>query len=213
MIKIFRYLLFFVGLVCFGLGSALAVKVKFLGLHPWDVLNVALFQHFGLTIGTWSVISGLFLVCFSLIFNRKYVNIGTFLNALLIGPIMDFFLWIDILPNATHTWVDYVILLCGIIITGIGGGMYVAGGIGAGPRDGFMLFVSDKTRLSVSQARITVESLVLIIGYLLGGPAYLVSIFYTFIQSPVFHRSLKLFNRLVVFVTQKRSPESVIVSE
>jgi uncharacterized protein len=213
MIKIFRYFLFFGGLVCFGLGSALAVKVKFLGLHPWDVLNVALFQHFGLTIGTWSVISGLLLVAFSLIYNRKYVNIGTFLNALLIGPIMDFFLWTDILPDATHTWIDYVILLCGIIITGIGGGMYVAGGIGAGPRDGFMLFISDKTRLSVSQARITVESLVLIIGYLLGGPAYLVSIFYTFIQSPVFHRSLKLFNRLVEAVTQKKTPKNVIVSE
>jgi uncharacterized protein len=213
MIKIVRYCLFFGGLVCFGLGSALAVKVKFLGLHPWDVLNVALFQHFGLSIGTWSVISGLFLIAFSLIFNRKYVNIGTFLNALLIGPIMDFFLWTDILPDATHTWLDYLILLSGIIITGIGGGMYVAGGIGAGPRDGFMLFISDKTRLTVSQARITVESLVLIIGFLLGGPAYLVSIFYTFIQSPIFQRSLKLFNRLVEMMTAKRSPKSVVVSE
>lgn len=205
MIKIFRYLLFFGGLVCFGLGSALAVKVKFLGLHPWDVLNVALFQHFGLTIGTWSVISGLFLICFSLIFNRKYINIGTFLNALLIGPIMDFFLWTDLLPDATQTWVDYLILLSGIIITGIGGGMYVAGGIGAGPRDGFMLYISDKTRLTVSQARITVESLVLIIGYVLGGPAYIVSIFYTFIQSPVFHRSLKFFTKLVEMMTLKQT--------
>jgi uncharacterized membrane protein YczE len=106
-----------------------------------------------------------------------------------------------------------LILLSGIIITGIGGGMYVAGGIGAGPRDGFMLFISDKTRLSVSQARITVESLVLIIGYLLGGPAYLVSIFYTFIQSPIFQRSLKLFNKLVEMITEKKSPKSVVVSE
>lgn len=213
MVKVFRYLLFFGGLVCFGLGSALAVKVKFLGLHPWDVLNVALFQHFGLSIGTWSVISGLFLIAFSLLFNRKYINIGTFLNALLIGPIMDFFLWTDILPDATHTWIDYLILLCGIIITGIGGGMYVAGGIGAGPRDGFMLFISDKTKLSVSKARITVESIILVIGYLLGGPAYLVSIFYTFIQSPVFYRSLKLFNRVVALVIQKESPKHVIVSK
>lgn len=126
---------------------------------------------------------------------------------------MDFFLWTDILPDATHTWIDYLILLCGIIITGIGGGMYVAGGIGAGPRDGFMLFISDKTKLSVSKARITVESIILVIGYLLGGPAYLVSIFYTFIQSPVFYRSLKLFNRVVALVIQKESPKHVIVSK
>ncbi|WML45779.1 hypothetical protein [Neobacillus sp. PS3-40] len=213
MIKVFRYLLFFCGLVCFGLGSALAVKVKFLGLHPWDVLNVALFQHFGLTIGTWSVICGLFLVSISLIVNRKYINIGTFLNALMIGPIMDFFLWTDILPNPTHSWVDYLILLSGIIITGIGGGMYVAAGIGAGPRDGFMLFISDKTKLTVSQARITVESLVLIVGYFLGGPVFLASFVYTFIQSPVFHRSLKLFNRVVDRVAEKKLTKGIIYSE
>lgn len=204
MTKLFRYILFFCGLICFGLGNALAVKVKFLGLHPWDVLNVALYQHFGLTIGTWSVLTGLFLVLISLFVNRGYINIGTFLNALIIGPIMDFFLWSGLLPNPTHTWVDYVILLAAIVITGIGGGMYVAGGIGAGPRDGFMLSISDKTKLSVSQARIIVESIVLIIGYFLNGPIYFASFVYTFIQSPVFHRSLKFFKRIVENISQRQ---------
>lgn len=193
---VIRYSFFFLGLVCFGLGIAISVKVQHLGLHPWDVLNVALFQHFGFSIGTWSVIVGLGLIVVSLIVSKKYVNIGTFLNALLIGPILDFFLWTDILPAATHTWTDYIWLLLGILIVGTGGGMYVAGGIGAGPRDGFMLSMADKTSLSVSKARIVVECVVLLIGYLLGGPVFIVTFFYTFILSPVFQFSLKMFTRL-----------------
>jgi uncharacterized membrane protein YczE len=191
-----RYGFFFSGLVCFGLGIAITVKVKYLGLHPWDVLNVALYEHFGLTIGTWSIFVGLLLIGVSLLVSRKYVNIGTFLNALLIGPIMDFFLWLDVLPYASNTWIDYLILLLGIVIIGIGGGLYVAGGIGAGPRDGFMLSISERTGLSISKARIVVESIVLVVGFLLGGPVFWVTFIYTFILSPIFQFSLKFFLRL-----------------
>ncbi|MBT2696980.1 YitT family protein [Bacillus sp. ISL-40] len=203
--KFFQYFLFFAGLTFFGLGNAIAVKVKYVGLHPWEVLNVALYQHFGLTIGTWGVICGLILIFISFFVARSYISIGTILNALCIGPIMDFFLWLDILPKATGTWLDYLILLSGIMITGIGGGMYVAAGIGAGPRDGFMLSISDKTKLSVSQARIIVESIVLMIGLLLSGPVFIATFLYTFIQSPIFHHSLKLFKSLVETVKRKNS--------
>lgn len=136
---IVRYLFFFIGLVCFSLGSALTIKVQHLGIHPWDVLNVAFFQHFGISIGFWSVIVGLILIMISLFINQKYINIGTFLNALLIDPILDFFLWLDVLPEPSYTWTDYLWLLLGILIVGTGGGLYVSGGIGAVPRDGFML--------------------------------------------------------------------------
>lgn len=191
-----RYAFYFTGLVLFGLGVAFSVKVQYLGLHPWDVLNVALFDHFGFSIGTWSIVVGLLLIGVSLLVSKKYVNIGTFLNALLIGPIMDFFLWVDILPDASNTWTDYLLLLIGILLIGLGGGLYVSGGVGAGPRDGFMLSMSERTGLSVSKARILVESIVLVIGYLLGGPVFWVTFIYTFLLSPIFQFSLKFFTRL-----------------
>lgn len=191
-----RYTFYFIGLICFGLGVAFSVKVKYLGLHPWDVLNVALFEHFGFSIGTWSIMVGLVLIVISLLVSKKYVNVGTFLNALLIGPIMDFFLWLDILPNASNSWTDYLILLLGISLTGLGGGLYVSGGVGAGPRDGFMLSMSERFRISVVKARIMVELIVLAIGFLLGGPVFWVTFIYTLILSPIFQFSLKFFTRL-----------------
>ncbi len=195
-LNLIRYTFYFSGLVCFGLGAAVTVKVQYLGLHPWDVLNVALFEKLGLSIGTWSIIIGLILIGISLLVSRKYVNIGTILNALLIGPIMDFFLWLDVLPEAGHTWTDYIILLIGIFLIGIGGGLYVSGGVGAGPRDGFMLSMSERTGWSVSKARIVVETIVLVIGYFLEGPVFWATIIFTFILSPIFQFSLKFFTRL-----------------
>ncbi|MGC1632441.1 MAG: hypothetical protein WA749_10055 [Gelidibacter sp.] len=191
-----RYTFFFIGLIFFGLGVAISVKVQYLGLHPWDVLNIALFDRFGFSIGTWSIVIGLMLIGVSLLVRKKYVNIGTFLNALLIGPIMDLFLWLDILPDASNNWTDYIFLLLGISLIGLGGGLYVSGGVGAGPRDGFMLSISEQTGLSVVKARILVELIVLAIGFLLGGPVFWVTFIYTLILSPIFQFSLKFFTRL-----------------
>ncbi|MFJ7975621.1 YczE/YyaS/YitT family protein [Peribacillus sp. JNUCC 23] len=207
-LRLFRYFIFFLGLTLFGLGNAIAVNVKFLGLHPWEVLNVAMFQRFGLTIGTWNVICGLMLVLVVFLVDRRYISVGTFFNALLIGPIMDFFLWLDILPHATeYLWLNLLILVSGVTITGIGGGMYVACRFGAGPRDGFMLSVSDKTGLSVSRARIVVETLVLIIGFILGGPVFVMTFIYTFIQSPVFQYSMKTIRTFIDSLDSKQKEQ------
>ncbi|MGE7907168.1 YczE/YyaS/YitT family protein [Peribacillus sp. NPDC094092] len=203
--RLLRYFIFFLGLTFFGLGNAIAVNVQSLGLHPWEVLNVALFQRFGFTIGTWSVMCGLVLVLITVVVDRKYISIGTFLNALSIGPIMDFFLHLNILPHETEQlWLNLLILLMGIIISGIGGGIYVAAGIGAGPRDGFMLSVSEKTGLSVSRARIVVESLILIFGFILGGPVFIMTFAYTFIQSPIFQFSMKLMRSYIASLERKQ---------
>ena len=202
-----RWFIFFLGVTLLGAGNAMAVNVKYLGLNPWDVLNVALFDHLGLSIGSWGVLTGFFLILVTLIMDKKYISLGTFLNALAVGPIMDFFLWSGILPESTNVWADCLILLMAVVIAGIGGGMYVAAGLGAGPRDGFMLSISDKTGLSVSRARILMESAVLIAGFLLGGPVFIASFIYTFIQSPVFQWTFKQVKG-IIFKRQQTEPVS-----
>lgn len=73
----------------------------------------------------------------------------------------------------------------------------------AGPRDGFMLTISDKTGLSISRARIIVECFVLVIGFMLGGPVFIVTFLYTFIQSPIFQHSFKVFQKLLHTLNNK----------
>ncbi|WP_226534880.1 YczE/YyaS/YitT family protein [Fictibacillus halophilus] len=192
-----RVSFFVIGLCIFSYGIALAIQVKYLGVSPWDVLNIALFDKFGFTIGTWNIIVGLLLISITLKVNRKYINVGTFLNAVLVGVMVDTFLYFQLLPSSSGLPFDVLILFIGIVLMGIGGGMYSAAGIGAGPRDGFMLSISEKTGISISRVRILMECLVLLLGLLIGGPVFIFTFIYTFIQSPIFQRSFLFCSRWI----------------
>lgn len=179
-------LIFFIGNIIFALGITITIKVQHLGLHPWDVLSVGLYEKFGLSIGSWNIIVGILLVSVSLILDRTYVRVGTLFNVILIGSLIDLYLWLDFLPNPTYTWLDSITIIIGIVIMGIGGGIYNGAGIGSGPRDGFMLSISDKTGISIGKVRIITETLVLVIGWIIGGPVFIFTFIFTFIQSPIF---------------------------
>ena len=200
---------FIVGLILFSYGIAVAIKVKYLGVHPWDVLNIALFDKFGLTIGTWNVILGIMLVLITLLIDRSFVNIGTFINALMVGPMVDFFLWLDVLPQASTLVFDILVLLLGIVIMGIGGGMYNAARIGSGPRDGFMLAISVKLGYSISRVRMIVESIVLVVALIMGGPVFIFTFIYTFIQSPIFQAAYKVCTRWIEKLSSKQKMISI----
>lgn len=203
MIRTIRWIFYMAGLLIFSYGITVALKLQYLGVHPWDVLNVALYEKLGLSIGSWAIIISLFLIVVSWILDKSYIKIGTFLNAILVGAFVDMFLWIDFLPNANHTWTDYVVMVLGIIVMGFGGGLYNSAEIGAGPRDGFMLSISDKLGKSVGLVRIIVESLVLVIGLLLGGPVFLFTFIFTFVQSPVFAFTLSKFKAIIVWIEKR----------
>lgn len=202
-----RMLFFFLGLVTVSLGITITINVQYLGLHPWDVLAVGLYHKLGLTVGSWGILIGVFLTIISLILDRTYVKIGTFINLVAIGLFIDFFLWIDFLPKASSSWTDIVILLLGVSIMGLGGGLYSAAGLGAGPRDGFMLSISDKTGLSIGKVRMITETIVLLFGLLIGGPVFIFSFLITFIQSPIFQLSFERLSRFVERMEGKYYPE------
>lgn len=177
---------FLFGLAIFSFGISLTINMQHLGLHPWDVLSVAMYDKVGLSIGSWNIIIGVVLICVALVLDRTYVKLGTFLNAVIVGSLVDFYLWLDILPTASHTWTDIIVISLGIIIMGVGGGVYNSAGVGSGPRDGFMLSISDRTGYSIGRVRIVTELAVLVIGLLIGGPVFVFTFIFTFIQSPIF---------------------------
>ncbi|KAA0565098.1 hypothetical protein F0342_05630 [Bacillus sp. CH30_1T] len=184
---------FVIGLLIFSYGISMSIKVQYLGIHPWDVLNIALYEKFGLTIGTWNIIVGATLIAGTLVLKGKYVRIGTILNGVMVGMLVDFFLFYDLLPPETNIFLDILILLSAVILMGVGGGLYSAAHLGTGPRDGFMLTISDLTNLSISRVRIICECAVLLIGLLLSGPVFVFTFIYTFIQSPIFQKSFLFF--------------------
>ncbi|WP_340003087.1 YitT family protein [Oceanobacillus sp. FSL K6-0127] len=181
-----RLAFYFIGVIVFSAGITLTINMQHLGIHPWDVLCVAFFEKVGLSIGSWNIIISAVLIIITWIIGKNYIKLGTFLNAILVGLFVDLYRWMDILPNATHTWIDILFIILGIVIMGFGGGMYNAAGLGAGPRDGFMLSIAEKLGAPIGRVRIITECSVLVIGLLIGGPVFIFTFIFTFIQSPIF---------------------------
>ncbi|MEG0448904.1 MAG: YitT family protein [Lysinibacillus sp.] len=163
-----RWLFFIVGMIIMALGITMSIKGKVVGTSPWDVLHVGLFQNFGLTIGTWSILTGLLIIISTSMVLKTWPKIGTWLNMLLIGMFIDFFNWL--LPNTDVYALQITYFMAGLFILSFGCGMYISPNMGAGPRDTLMMIIVEKFGGTIKTARMAIEVIVTIIGWLLGGP-------------------------------------------
>ncbi|GLC88007.1 YczE/YyaS/YitT family protein [Lysinibacillus piscis] len=163
-----RWLFFISGLIVMSLGISMSIKGKILGTSPWDVLHIGLFQNLGLTIGTWSILTGLLIVVTTSIIVRERPKIGTWLNMLLIGSFIDIFNWL--LPTTMNEGLQVIYFIVGLFVLSFGCGMYIAPNMGAGPRDTLMMLIVERFGGTIKTARMGIEVGVTIIGWLLGGP-------------------------------------------
>lgn len=159
-----RFLNLLVGLVLFGLGIGLMLHSD-LGVPPWDVLHQGLAEHFGLTVGIWSIIvSGVVLLGWLPL--RERYGIGTIFNAVVIGLVID--LSSLFLPRPDHLAARSVMVAAGIVVVGLGSGLYIGADLGPGPRDGLMTGIA-KLGPSIRVTRTVIEVAVLAAGWMLGG--------------------------------------------
>ncbi|WP_377892063.1 YitT family protein [Alkalihalobacillus sp. R86527] len=181
--RVIRWSFFFVGLAILGLGIAMTIKGKEFGIGPWDVFHYGLYNQFGLTIGTWSIITGFVILGFTSVYTKSLPQIGAFLNMLMLGVFIDLFLFI--LPDPVSLVAQGAFYIVGLVILGYGIGVYVASGLGAGPRDGIMLLIVEKTGWRIEWVRNGIEVIVLLVGWALGGPVGVGSVIIAFMLGKV----------------------------
>ena len=152
------------GLFLFGFGIALMVAAD-LGLGPWDVFHQGVSTHTPIPIGSVVIITGVVILVLWIPLKER-IGIGTLLNALLIGAVMDLTLiWLETPAASIIRW---FYLVGGIVIVGIGSGYYIGAGLGPGPRDGLMTGLA-RRGWPIGLARLGIELVALIGGWLLGG--------------------------------------------
>jgi len=98
---------------------------------------------------------------------KRTPGIGTILNVIIIAGVIEFLL--PYIPNP----VSYVGMgaqtIAGILLVGLGSGFYLVANLGAGPRDGLMTGLQQLTNAPIAWVRISIEIIVTIIGWTLGG--------------------------------------------
>lgn len=170
-------LLFLVGgLTVFGLGEALLIAAG-VGVSPWTVFAEGLTQVTGWSIGgaTFVISVGVLLLWIPL---RQSPGIGTILNALIIALVLEYLL--PFLPRFEGLAARVAMAVLGVLVTGIGGAIYLIANLGPGPRDGLMTGLQAVTGLSIAVVRTSLEIAVVGIGWLLGGTVGLGTVLFAF---------------------------------
>lgn len=160
-----RFFILSVGLILFGIGESFLI-VSNIGNSPWTVLSEGFSNQFSISIGVATFIVSIG-VLFLWIPLREKPGFGTLLNILLIAAAID--LGLLLIPEVDIFFVEFFYVLIGIALVGIGSALYITCGLGPGPRDGWMTSLHRKTGIPVGRVRLTIEVLVLISGWLLGG--------------------------------------------
>ncbi|QED48073.1 YczE/YyaS/YitT family protein [Cytobacillus dafuensis] len=198
-----RWSFFVFGLMILAFGISLTIEGKQLGIGPWDVFHYGLFLKFGLTIGSWSIITGCFLLLIYSVIKKEWPKIGSILNMVLLGLFIDFFNWL--LPPIDSLIGESLVFMLGVILLGYGIGLYVSADLGAGPRDSFMLLIVEKTGWSIPWVRNGIEVFVLLIGWLLGGPIGIGSVFIAFGLGPILGISIPQCKKLFSFLLKQET--------
>lgn len=179
-----------VGFALFGVAIGMMIRAN-LGTSAWAVLDVALSQIFHVTPGTVTVLLG-FVILSGAFILREPIGWGTLANILSIGPWEDLSLRL-INPVNGNLPVQIAMLLVAIAITGLASAIYIGVDAGAGPRDSLMLAVKRKTGLSIRLARGSIEVTVVLIGWLLGGPAGVGTVVFALLIGPAVQWGFKTF--------------------
>ncbi|MDP6220584.1 MAG: hypothetical protein QGG76_03240 [Candidatus Thalassarchaeaceae archaeon] len=165
----------------FGTGDAVLIAAG-IGNTPWTVLAQGIAVNIDWTIG-----QATFLVSVAVLFLwiplKERPGVGTILNAIIIAVAIE--VMVPLLSTPESQAVKFLQASLGVLLIGIGSGMYLTANLGPGPRDGWMTGIQRVTGIPIGRVRIAIELSVLVVGYLLGGTFGLGTVLFAFTIGPV----------------------------
>ena len=157
----------FLGIILYALGVVITIEAR-IGFSPWEVFHAGLANVLNLQIGTISIGVGLILITITTIFGEK-IGMATVLNIIFVGLTVNLILNAEIIPTSKRFSFSIIQMTVGLFIMVFATYLYLSTGLGAGPRDAFMVLINRRTGIKVGIVRSLIEITVTILGALMGG--------------------------------------------
>jgi|ERR1700722_3479368 len=185
----------FGGLTAFGIGEGLLVQSQW-GASPWTVFAQGIAKHAQISLG-WSTALISFVVLLLWFPLRQRPGFGTIANLVVIAYVLDLTTYMVAVPHAI--WLKVVYVVGAVLCIGIGSAFYLTCNLGPGPRDGLMTGLHNRLHLSVVYIRLSLEVVVLTIGWLLGGTVGVATAFFAGTIGFCIGASLNVMERTIVW--------------
>lgn len=181
------------GLSLFGVGEGLLVVAHW-GATPWTVFAQGVSLHTRISLGWASAaISCVLLLAWWPL--RERPGLGTLANLVIIAFVLN--MTADFVPTPRAALVKAIFVVGAVVVIGIGSSLYLTTGLGPGPRDGLMTSLHRRLGVSVVYVRLTLEILVLVTGWLMGGTVGVGTVFFAATIGFSIGASLEATDRLV----------------
>ncbi len=184
-----------VGSVVAAYGITLALYEGF-GGATLAILWQGLSETFHISIGLASFIVALGMILFTLIYDRTQLHIGTVLYQIIYSVCVELFA--DCHVYSSYTWINFLIMLLGVILFAVGTGMYASASLGRGSYEAVTFALAEKNSWQVKTVRMVLDAIMVVAGVLLGGKFGICTIITIIISGPVIQfvndKSKQLFN-------------------
>ena len=167
------------GLLVFAFGVHLTIYAN-IGLAPWDCLGMGISYHTPLNYGLSMTAMAVIILIIDLLLGER-IGYGTIIDALLTGNFIQMFNNLNSFPANTNLCLGIVIMISGLSFMAVGMLIYMKGAQGCGPRDALLIGLGKRmNKIPIGMVEILLWSVVLMAGWLLGGPVGVGTLISTF---------------------------------
>ena len=167
------------GLIVFSLGVHLTIYAN-IGLAPWDCLGMGIARHTPFNYGISMTIMAVTILVIDMLL-RERIGFGTIIDALLTGNFVQAFNYLNPLPENNNLPLGIGIMLVGFVFMALGMWIYMSAEQCCGPRDALLVGLGKRMpKIPIGIVEVLLWAVVLLIGYLLGGPVGIGTLISTF---------------------------------
>ena len=168
--EIFRqWLRIALGLLVFAFGVHLTIYAN-IGLAPWDCLGMGVALQTPLNYGLAMTTIAVTVLIVDLLLKER-IGYGTVIDALLTGNFVQMFNDLNPLPENKSLLLGVAAMLIGFVFMALGMCIYMRAGQCCGPRDALLVGLGKRMpKVPIGAVQILMWAVVLLFGWLLGGP-------------------------------------------
>lgn len=203
-----------IGIVCIALGTSIC-RVGNVGVDPFTAMNLGLSALAGMDFGTFQLIVNLIILVVVFAFDKYQIGLGTLINMVAVGYLIEFFTWIySLLPWQSAGVVSAgVHLVAGTLLFTLGVSLYLKTRMGVAPIDAIAPVIVARTRFSYTPVRMAQDITVTVIAMVAGGPIGVFTVIAAFFTGPLITTwnkvvTLRLYRRFKVLNQQELAQEA-----
>ena len=138
-----------------------------MGSDPMTTMQEGISIQTGIELGMVSIITNIFFITLLFLTDKKRIGIGTVINPIFITIGIDILELI--LPVSDILIIRLIYIVCGLLTAALGVGLSITAHYGDLSYDGFVLALSEKTKLQFRVIRWVFDGTMLILGILMKG--------------------------------------------